>query len=68
MDSGESHIQAQNCFVDASESVCSSTGAGVSTTNLPVVPVKVKAKEKGTIVETYAFLDPGSNTSFVRIG
>ena len=29
-----------------------------------VVPVKVKAKGKEAVVETYAFLDPGSNTSF----
>ena len=64
VDAGNSRIQAQNCFVDASESVCSSTGARDSTSSLPVVPVKVKAKGKETIVETYAFLDPGLNTSF----
>ena len=29
-----------------------------------VVPVKVKAKGKEAVDETYAFLDPGSNTSF----
>ena len=43
--------------------ICSLTRAGVSTTSIPVVPVKVKATGKGTIVEAYAFLDPGSNTS-----
>ena len=31
---------------------------------LAVVPVKVKAKGKGAVIVTYAFLDPGSNTSF----
>ena len=31
---------------------------------MAVVPVKVKAKGKGAVIETYAFLDPGSNTSF----
>ena len=29
-----------------------------------VVHVKVKEKGKEAVVETYAFLDPGSNTSF----
>lgn len=31
---------------------------------MPIVPVKVKAKNTSQIVETYAFLDPGSNTTF----
>ena len=31
---------------------------------LTVIPVKVKAKGQHGIVETYAFLDSGSNTSF----
>ncbi len=35
-----------------------------STTALAIVPVRVKAKCGSTIVETYAFLDSGSNTSF----
>ncbi len=37
---------------------------GTSTTALAVIPVKVKAKGTSKIVETYAFLDSGSNTSF----
>ena len=31
---------------------------------MAVVPVKVKAKGKEAVVETYAFPGPGSNTSF----
>ena len=38
--------------------------ASMSTAGLAVVPVKVKAKGKAKTVETYAFLDSGSNTSF----
>ncbi|XP_028395694.1 uncharacterized protein LOC114519723 [Dendronephthya gigantea] len=37
---------------------------GLSTTGLAVVPVKVKAKGTNKTIETYAFLDNGSNTSF----
>ena len=37
---------------------------GSSTTGLAVVPVKVKAKGTNKTIETYAFLDSGSNTSF----
>jgi hypothetical protein len=37
---------------------------GTSTTALVVFPVKVKAKGTSKIVETYTFLDSGSNTSF----
>ena len=32
---------------------------------LPIVPVKVRAKQGSRTVETYAFLDGGSNTSFI---
>ena len=37
---------------------------GLSITGLAVVPVKVKAKGGHKTVETYAFLDTGSNTTF----
>jgi hypothetical protein len=33
-------------------------------TGLSIVPVKVRAKGNNNLVETYAFLDPGSNTTF----
>ena len=35
-----------------------------SVTGLAIVPVRVKAKGRPEMVETYAFLDSGSNTSF----
>ena len=44
--------------------MCSATGAGASATGLAIVPVNVRAKGKKKIVQTYAFLDPGSNTTF----
>lgn len=47
-----------------SQVVCNSTGAGTIMTGLSIVPVKVKSKENSQCVETYAFLDPGSNTTF----
>ena len=37
---------------------------GTSTTGLAIVPVRVKAKGTDKTIETYAFLDSGSNTSF----
>jgi hypothetical protein len=36
----------------------------MSVVGLACVPVKVKAKGKDKLITTYAFLDPGSNTSF----
>ena len=62
--SNEPNVRAQNSFVGVSEGPCGSTGAGAPSIGLAVVPVKVKAKGKGAVIETYAFLDPGSNTSF----
>ena len=53
-----------NSFVGVSEGLCGSTGAGAPGIGFAVVPVKVKAKRKEAVVETYAFLDPGSDTSF----
>ena len=62
--SNEPNVRAQNSFVGVSEGLCGSTGAGAPSIGLAVVPVKVKAKGKGAVIVTYAFLDPGSNTSF----
>ena len=42
----------------------SSRSKGSSVTGLSVVPVQVRTKQKSETVETYAFLDSGSNTSF----
>ncbi|MCG8431630.1 MAG: hypothetical protein MJA29_10710, partial [Candidatus Omnitrophica bacterium] len=40
-----------------------STGAGEGQCTLAIIPVVVKGKD-GTMVETYAFLDPGCDVSF----
>ena len=48
----------------ACEGMCSATGAGTSATGLAIVPVNVRAKGKEKMVQTYAFLDPRSNTTF----
>ena len=62
--SNKPNVRAQNSFVGVLEGPCGSTGVGAPSIGLAVVPVKVKAKRKEAVVETYAFLDPGSNTSF----
>ena len=58
--------QARSCFTEvvACEGMCSATGAGASATGLAIVPVNVRAKGRKKMVQTYAFLDPGSNTTF----
>ena len=55
---------AQNGCVNAAKAELAAIGAGVSVTGLPVVPVKVKCAGSSKVIETYAFLDPGSNTTF----
>ena len=40
------------------------TGAGCETKALSIVPVKVKGRGKGTIIETYALLSNGSMATF----
>ncbi|RUA05619.1 MAG: hypothetical protein DSY43_04230, partial [Gammaproteobacteria bacterium] len=55
---------SKNNYVNVADGLCTATGAGTIRTALSVVPVKVKAKGKDTVIETYAFLDSGSNTSF----
>ena len=62
--SKEPNVRAQDSFVGVSEGLCGSTGAETPSIGLAVVPVKLKAKGKEAVVETFAFLDPGSNTSF----
>ena len=44
--------------------VKSNPATSSSVTGLAIVPVQVKAKGISKIVETYAFLDSGSNTTF----
>ena len=58
--------QARSCFTEVvtCEGLCSATGAGAPATGLAIVPVNVRAKGKEKMVQTYAFLDSGSNTTF----
>ena len=51
--------QANNAYIKSSYST-----TGTSVTGLAIVPVRVKVKGQRKMVETYAFLDSGSNTSF----
>ena len=55
---------ARNSCVNAPKAEFAAIGAGVFVTGLPVVPVKVKCAGSSKVIETYAFLDPGSNTTF----
>ena len=66
VESEKQNDQARSCFTEvvACEGMCSATGARASATGLAIVPVNVRAKGKEKIVQTYAFLDPGSNTTF----
>ncbi|TWW53017.1 hypothetical protein D4764_0292650 [Takifugu flavidus] len=48
----------------AKQEVCGYTGAGETDCWLPVVPVKVKSRNSGRSIETYAFMDPGSTAMF----
>ena len=57
---------ANNGYVKKSSKSCDSRSSSV--TALAIVPVRVKAKGVSDVVETYAFLDNGSNTSFCTEG
>ena len=63
---GDKSIKKRSCFTEvaAVEGLCSATGAGAPATGLAIVPVNVRAKGKEKIIQTYAFLNPGSNTTF----
>lgn len=45
-------------------STCGHTGAGQRNGILPILPVQVKSSKGNKVVETYAFLDPGSTGTF----
>ena len=51
-------------WLHVKESVVRLTEAGASASGLAIVPVNVRAKGKEKMFQTYAFLDPGSNTTF----
>lgn len=50
--------------VPISHTTCGRTGAGKDRGMLSVVPVKVKSAKGNYVVQTYAFLDPGSTGTF----
>ncbi|KAL7868352.1 hypothetical protein SRHO_G00097360 [Serrasalmus rhombeus] len=53
-----------SAFVSAESESCGPTGAGEDDCTLSIVPVQVKAKKGSVVVQTYAFLDPGSSATF----
>ncbi len=53
-----------NAFLSLGQETCGYTGAGEGERILSVISVKVKSKKSEKSVETYAFLDPGSTTTF----
>ena len=55
---------ARNGYVNTGGRQGSLNGAGPSVTSLAIVPIKVKARGCNKMIETYAFLDGGSNTTF----
>ncbi|PFX21826.1 hypothetical protein AWC38_SpisGene13688 [Stylophora pistillata] len=65
-DNEEQNDRARSCFTEvvACEGTSGATGAGASATGLAIVPVNVRAKGNAKMVQTYAFVDPGSNTTF----
>ncbi len=56
----QENVRDQRHFVG----LTSQTGAGCGRQALSIVPVKVKARGKGKLIETYALLDSGSTASF----
>lgn len=54
-DKNTSHVTCQSC---------SHIGAGNNDSTLSIVPVQIKSYKSDKIIETYAFLDPGSTASF----
>lgn len=47
-----------------STSTCGHTGAGHNNGILPILPVQLKCTKGNKVIETYAFLDPGSTGTF----
>ncbi len=62
IESKTQEVPVKNALV--SLETCGHTGSRRDECVLSIVPVQVKAKSRSTIVNTYAFLDPGSSTSF----
>lgn len=47
-----------------SAQTCGQTGAGNDKCLMPIVPVQVKSVKGDKLIQTYAFLDPGSSATF----
>ena len=50
--------------ITASPKTCDHTGAGRDRCLLPILPVQVKSIKGDKVIQTYAFLDPGSSATF----
>lgn len=50
--------------ITASPKTCDHTGAGRDRCLLPILPVQVKSIKGDQVIQTYAFLDPGSSATF----
>lgn len=53
-----------SCEICTTSSTCGHTGAGHRSGILPIVPVQVKSSKGNKVIETYAFLHPGSTGTF----
>lgn len=53
-----------SAFVCTQSEGCELTGAGEDDCILAIVPVQVKAKMGNVVLQTYAFMDPGSSATF----
>lgn len=61
----ENHdLAVSNALLSLGQETCGYTGAGDGECILSIIPVRVKSKKSEKSVETYAFLDPGSTTTF----
>jgi len=59
-------IQSEEPYNDqpTSQETCGHTGAGKDQCVLSILPVRVKSAKGNRIINTYAFLDPGSSATF----
>lgn len=57
---GMDFVQLMTSEGCSTSSACDLTGAGHRSGILPILPVKVKSSKGSPVIETYAFLDPGS--------
>ncbi|CAB3981354.1 PREDICTED: uncharacterized protein LOC107342904, partial [Paramuricea clavata] len=60
----KSETKAQSGYIKSAKHQSKTTSNNSTTIGLAIVPVKVRAAGSERIVQTYAFLDGGSNTSF----